>query len=95
MSFSAKLSTPGQVAYSAGDRIIFTNVISNVGNAYDSVTGIFTAPHNGTYQFMVFSVGTTGTQWAWVTLNGERLSFSHGQSGFAQGNNHHFNYSPL
>ena len=64
---------------------MFKNIISNIGDAYDNVTGIFTAPHNGTYQFMVFSLGTTGTQWAWITMNGERLSTSHGSGSWVQG----------
>ena len=43
------------------------------------------APHNGTYQFVVFSLGTTGTQWAWITVNGERLTTSHGSGSWVQG----------
>lgn len=33
--------------------VIFDRVVTNVGNAYDPVTGRFTAPINGTYQFNV------------------------------------------
>ena len=86
ISFSARLE--GSVSYNAGDKIIFPNVFTNVGDAYDNVTGIFTAPQNRTYQFMVFSVGTTGTQFAWVTVNGERLAVSHGRVSWSQGKVH-------
>ena len=33
--------------------MVFTTVIQNIGNGYDSSTGIFTAPVNGTYMFNV------------------------------------------
>ena len=83
ISFSARLE--GRISYNGGDKIVFPNVFTNVGDAYDSITGIFTAPHNGTYQFMVFSVGTTGTQFAWITVNGEQLALSHGRVSWSQG----------
>ncbi|KAL4232021.1 Elastin microfibril interfacer [Mactra antiquata] len=38
---------------SVGDTIIFTNVMVNNGGGYDSNTGVFTAPINGTYIFTV------------------------------------------
>ena len=88
ISFSARLE--GQIPYSEGDKIVFPNIFTNAGDAYDNVTGIFTAPYNGTYQFMVFSVGTTGTQWAWVTVNGERLAMSHGRVSWSQSKYYRF-----
>lgn len=33
--------------------MVFTSVMQNIGNGYDSSTGIFTAPVNGTYMFNV------------------------------------------
>ena len=33
--------------------VVFDRVVTNIGNAYDPVTGRFTAPINGTYQFNV------------------------------------------
>ena len=41
--------------------LIFTNVITNHGNHYDSTTGIYTAPFNGIYQFMI-TISATGRQ---------------------------------
>ena len=34
-------------------RIVFQSVVFNVGNAYDTETGIFTSPINGTFLFSV------------------------------------------
>ena len=36
-----------------GQPVVFTTVISNIGDAYNSSTGKFTAPVNGTYSFTV------------------------------------------
>ena len=38
---------------SNGQTLVFPSVISNIGNAYSSSTGKFTAPVNGTYSFTV------------------------------------------
>ena len=46
--FSARLVN--QPTFSSGQRVIFDYVISNVGNAYDSDTGVFTVTYNGTYE---------------------------------------------
>ncbi|XP_054646416.1 uncharacterized protein LOC129189101 isoform X3 [Dunckerocampus dactyliophorus] len=35
------------------DKVIFTGVCTNMGNAYDANTGIFTAPYKGAYFFTV------------------------------------------
>ena len=35
------------------DTLVFSSVISNIGNAYNSTTGKFTTPVNGTYSFTV------------------------------------------
>lgn len=51
--------------------VVFNSAITNLGNGYNSYTGIFTAPSNGVY---VFSWTILGQQWkkfyTELTLNG-------------------------
>jgi hypothetical protein len=42
--------------------LVFTNVITNYGDNYDPATGVFTAPFNGVYQFIVTISATGGQQ---------------------------------
>ena len=37
----------------SGDTIIFPDIILNLGEAYNSDTGVFTAPYGGIYLFTV------------------------------------------
>ena len=48
-SFFASLEADGGV----GEPIIFTNEIINPGGHYNSATGEYTVPYNGTYMFSV------------------------------------------
>ena len=52
--------------------IIFNSVIQNRGNAYDSVTGIFTTPVDGIYTFNV-QVCTHSSKWAYFQLALDRM----------------------
>ena len=49
--FNAKTVT--NTSLSSGQTLVFSSVISNIGSAYSSTTGKFTAPVNGTYSFTV------------------------------------------
>ena len=55
--------TADQTDVAAGEVITFTEVITNVGSAYDSTTSTFTAPYDGVYRFsaVILSAGTTTT----------------------------------
>ena len=44
---------PTKLSVSHGDTIVFNQVLSNIGNGYNSTTGIFTAPKRGSYLFNV------------------------------------------
>ena len=48
-----------------GEKVIYNDVVTNQGNAYDRGTGIFTAPVDGTY---LFAVKTCSFRGEWVDL---------------------------
>ena len=48
--------------YNTGDLVIFDGVLANIGNYYDSETGIFTCSRNGTYVFTVGVIGASGVE---------------------------------
>ena len=83
VAFNAQIE--GNVPFNAGEKILFTKVLSNVGNGYDSTARIFTVPHNGTYKFTIMSMITSGIHYVFITVNGERLSVAYGDSSFGTG----------
>ncbi|XDV25974.1 hypothetical protein PO909_029796 [Leuciscus waleckii] len=58
--------------------LTYRNVFTNIGNAYNPVTGVFTAPLKGAYMFRVsvFSHGPTVSA-ASIYKNGERVVAAH------------------
>ncbi|BFZ00520.1 hypothetical protein BsWGS_03559 [Bradybaena similaris] len=54
--FSATMDEEKSIA--VGETVKFTNVITNIGDGYDSATGVFTAPREGYYVFHFY--GLTG-----------------------------------
>ncbi|XP_061592470.1 complement C1q-like protein 4 [Cololabis saira] len=60
VAFSASLVTSGVLnigPFNANTNLIFRNVVTNVGNAYNPHTGIFTAPVRGAYHFEFYIHG--------------------------------------
>jgi hypothetical protein len=51
VAFFAELSQ--DLTPSSGQTVVFDQILTNVGNAYNPVTGIFTIPVTGTYHFNV------------------------------------------
>lgn len=47
--------------------LVFTQVLTNYGENYDPNTGVYTAPFNGIYQFLI-TISATGRQKVCVFL---------------------------
>lgn len=66
---------PSESKYFNGvQRLVFNHVITNEGNAYDVNTGVFTAPFNGTY-FFVLTVAQRVTYSPGVSLADDVTTF--------------------
>ncbi|KAK2862882.1 hypothetical protein Q5P01_002415 [Channa striata] len=55
VAFTAAINTGGPVGpFNADQTVVFNNVITNIGGAYNQCTGIFVAPIAGVYYFTFF-----------------------------------------
>ncbi|XP_061177415.1 heavy metal-binding protein HIP-like isoform X2 [Saccostrea echinata] len=58
--------------------VVFGNIILNTGNAYDGITGKFTAPEHGIYSFSWTILTTTGKYFhTEIVLNGNIIGYNH------------------
>ncbi|KAL2080969.1 hypothetical protein ACEWY4_022822 [Coilia grayii] len=74
VAFSAGLTNPMQSGNTELN-LIFTTIITNVGQAYSSITGFFTAPVRGVYYFRFTLMDISSSRWMEITLfkNGEKV----------------------
>ncbi|XP_056261037.1 cerebellin-2-like [Seriola aureovittata] len=75
VAFSASLMTTTDWTsvgpFNTVTTLVFRNVMTNIGNAYNPITGIFTAPLKGLYYIrMTGSVGNSGSVDISLTKNG-------------------------
>lgn len=81
-AFSAYRQTAGDVTYSAGQVIIMSNIRFNVGSAYNTTTGLFTAPATGLYFFSwnCYNNSSTGNLRVGLTTSAGGLPLGQGQT---------------
>ncbi|KAI2644880.1 Complement C1q-like protein 4 [Labeo rohita] len=83
IAFSAALmqSTSGNVGpFTTDITLTYRNVFTNIGNAYNPITGIFTAPLKGAYMFRISVHGTaiqTYPSTVSIIKNGEHVVTAH------------------
>ncbi|BFZ00973.1 hypothetical protein BsWGS_04012 [Bradybaena similaris] len=65
IAFTATLTESRKV--NANQVVKYNNVITNIGNAYNSYTGVFTAPVDGVYGFHMHVLTQSGAE-AWLDL---------------------------
>ncbi|XP_072534752.1 uncharacterized protein [Salminus brasiliensis] len=79
VAFSASLSGSGHTGpYSIDIILVYKDVFTNIGNAYNPTTGIFTAPVRGVYQFRFSAHGGSGRHVTVVLQkNGDHIAGTH------------------
>ncbi|XP_063076074.1 uncharacterized protein LOC134466108 [Engraulis encrasicolus] len=88
VSFSAALGDGHYGPFDVATPLVFKNVFTNVGSAYNVNTGVFTAPVRGVYHFVLFVFGdASATTWTGASLhhNGKHVVIAYE----AQVNSHH------
>uniref|UniRef100_A0A8C1LD78 C1q domain-containing protein n=1 Tax=Cyprinus carpio TaxID=7962 RepID=A0A8C1LD78_CYPCA len=84
IAFSAALVEPGSGnigPFTTEITLTYRNVFTNIGNAYNPITGIFTAPLKGAYMFnfSIYGHGSPSTaSTVYIVKNGEKVVIAHG-----------------
>ena len=72
-AIALKVRLSKDVTLSVGQRLMYDNVVVNVGNSFDRVSGCFRAPSNGTYLFSVTAC-SKGNDWGVLNIvNDEKV----------------------
>ncbi|XP_062376318.1 complement C1q-like protein 2 [Sardina pilchardus] len=95
VSFSASLLASGSGntgPFSVATPLVYRHIFTNVGNAYNPNTGVFTAPVRGVYNFVLFVYGyghASAPTAVSLHKNGEHvvLAYSRHTSGYEEGSN--------
>ncbi|XP_051747885.1 uncharacterized protein LOC127511199 isoform X2 [Ctenopharyngodon idella] len=81
IAFSAALMKSGSGytgPFTTEITLTYKNVFTNIGNAYNPLTGVFTAPLKGAYMFRISVRGDAGTAaTATIFKNGKRVVIAH------------------
>ncbi|XP_048774716.1 complement C1q tumor necrosis factor-related protein 1-like isoform X2 [Ostrea edulis] len=86
VGFSAGLTS--MVNTNDTDLIVYDRVFLNMGNGYNSNTGVFTCPNAGTYAFLVHGVSTATSQLNLDLYRNNNYTvsvFAHARNGYASG----------
>ena len=63
-------------SWPGSDIVVFENVVSNIGKAYNNATGVFTAPSKGAYVFLWTMTTKEGSSFiAYLMKNGNDVKY--------------------
>ncbi|XP_048036553.1 complement C1q-like protein 4 [Megalobrama amblycephala] len=81
IAFSAALRESGEGyigPFNTHITLTYRNVFTNIGNAYNPITGVFAAPLKGAYMFRVYVRGDGGTAaTVYISKNGKQVLMAH------------------